>query len=107
MKIPGPGIARELHRQPGSALLRPFAHTCGARGIGALEFSQTVLQSKSVQLIDGENADTALRTSWPAHEPMPTATGCVGESRIDDLHEPAVFRREGAHSLRIKQEAVP
>jgi hypothetical protein len=45
-------------------------------------------------LIDGENADAALRATQLADQPLSAAAGSVSQSRVDDLYQLLVAGRE-------------
>src|SRR5947209_4879160 len=51
-------------------------------------------QSSRVELIDGEDAVTALRASWTADQPFATLACCAGERGVDDLHQLLVALRK-------------
>jgi len=52
-----------------------------------LKFSQAIPQSKRIELADREHADTALRASHAAYEPLAASPCDVSERGINNLHQ--------------------
>jgi hypothetical protein len=56
-------------------------------GVPRRKFCQTSPQSKCIELIDGEHANAARRTSLPADKPTFASAGRIHQSGIDDLNQ--------------------
>ena len=63
------------------------AHASRAIGIRRLEFRKAFAQPSDIELVDGEDADTALRATGTTDKPRSRALGSVGESRVENLDE--------------------
>lgn len=56
-----------------------------------LEIGKATAQALGVELVDGKNSNTALRTSGTADQPCAAALGGIGQGGIHDLDEGAIF----------------
>jgi hypothetical protein len=69
-------------------------HARRSFGILLLQFSDALLQSHRVELIDFEHSNAALGASRTAQQPFPAALRRIGKSSIYDLYEFLVSGRK-------------
>jgi hypothetical protein len=97
-------IARKLCRDAINVRLGSSLNSRRTRRIYTSEFCKPVTQASSIQGIDRESANAALRASEAAGQPGTCPAACVIECGIDDLHEFAISDWTSArHCFRITQ----
>jgi hypothetical protein len=76
--------------------------------LALFKFGKSSSQTKGIELVDGENADTALSASRAADEPMPASSGHIGERSTHDLDQLLICADWIAfpHLVRITQSGV-
>jgi hypothetical protein len=59
---------------------------CGSIWSERLQFAKTLLQTGSVELVNGKDADAALGASGAAREPISSTAGRICQGGIYDLN---------------------
>ena len=83
----GHRIARKV---PGEALdrsPRPLANRPSTFRISVGQLPQSLMKTGRIQLVDGEDADAALRAAGLADQPISAAAGGVGQRGVEDLYQ--------------------
>ena len=80
-------IAREVIRQPGNRFPSALADVTGALRFASFQSGKSLSKSGSIELIDREHSDAALRASGTTGDPVATSASGVGQRRIYDLNQ--------------------
>lgn len=105
IKDAGSWIAGEIHSKARNGLLSAGTNGGAAFRIAVGERHESIAQTGSVKLRDGEDADAALRTARRAFEPRARAASGVGNGSIDDLNKLRVGCGS-AHSVKDSGSAA-
>ena len=93
----GFAIAGKVVSNAVEGLACALPNVTGASGVGDAEFSQALAEPRYIELVDGEDADAALRAAGTTDEPGTSALGSLDESGVENLDELVVGGRTEEH----------
>lgn len=97
----GGRIAGVLGGKSSDRVQGAFADASGAVGVFFFGLCQAVPKAERVELIDGKDSVTTMRTAGTAGQPFAAATHGVGEGSVDDLDE---FLISGGRRRHIEED---
>src|SRR5258708_3583958 len=86
------GITGKLCRQSADCVASPRANAIRAVGCLRFQFCKSTPQSPSVELVDREHSNAALRASRTAHQPRAASSSGLGQCGVHDLNQLGIAR---------------
>jgi hypothetical protein len=80
-------VSRKILREAKQRFPRSLSHKSGAIWRTLLKLSQASAQANSVELIDGEYSDAALRASGTTEQPLAASSRRIGKGSVDNLNQ--------------------
>jgi hypothetical protein len=80
-------IAREILRQAGDRSARTFSNRTGSLRIGGSQLLQSLLKPGGIELMDGEDSNTALGAARLANQPFSTAASGFDQPGVNNLNQ--------------------
>jgi hypothetical protein len=91
-------VARKIPRQSPDRIPCPRTNAPRPRRVCLLQTIQSLPQPCRIHLADREYANTALRASRTAHEPLAAASRCIRQCSIHNLNQRAIPVRQSRQS---------